>query len=277
MNKDAKLINLNEWEKFGGGFTADSFYHKTDDSVMMKLYAEFMPPIEGYNELRCAEEVLNLRIPTAKAIEYVTDGHRYGAVFERIKNKKSIARLLADDPDNLDYYAKVFAEQSKLLHQKKCDSDFFGSVADRFIKQINAAEFVPKEFRDMAISIIENTPACDTCVHGDYHIGNMLMVDDRALWIDLGDFSYGNPLFDLGMLYFSAFASSEDITMDLFHITSATYQKFFNKFAEYYFDKDVDVKAMLEPYRFLTTVRYCAKIGFLHDDLYKEMCEYKNR
>lgn len=275
MNKEAKLINLNDWEKFGGGFTADSFYHKTDDSVMMKLYADFMPPIEGYNELRCAEEVANLGIPTAKAIEYVTDGHRYGAVFERIENKKSIARLLADDPENLDYYAKLFSDQSKALHSKKCDSTYFNNIADSLIAQINRANYIPKEYSDEAIAIIKNTPVCDTCVHGDYHIGNMLMVDDRVLWIDLGDFSYGNPLFDLGILYFSAFASSEEMTMDLYHITCETYQKFFKKFAEYYFDKDVDVDALLKPYQFLTAVRYSAKIGHMRDDLLEAMRSYK--
>ena len=33
----AKLINLNEWESFGGGGYGESFYNKTDDSVILKL------------------------------------------------------------------------------------------------------------------------------------------------------------------------------------------------------------------------------------------------
>lgn len=34
---EAKQINLNEWETFGGGGFGESFYNKTDDSVILKL------------------------------------------------------------------------------------------------------------------------------------------------------------------------------------------------------------------------------------------------
>ena len=33
----AKQINLQEWESFGGGGYGESFYNKTDDSVILKL------------------------------------------------------------------------------------------------------------------------------------------------------------------------------------------------------------------------------------------------
>mgnify|MGYP003340753874 CR=1 FL=1 len=65
MNHTPTQININDWYEFGGGFTATSFYHNTDTSVMMKLYAPFMPPEEGYNELCCAEEVYKMAIITA--------------------------------------------------------------------------------------------------------------------------------------------------------------------------------------------------------------------
>ena len=34
---NAKTINLQEWEAFGGGGFGTSYYNKTDDSVILKL------------------------------------------------------------------------------------------------------------------------------------------------------------------------------------------------------------------------------------------------
>lgn len=277
MNRQATLINLNDWEEFGGGFTAKSYYHKTDDSVMMKLYAPFMPPEEGYNELCCAEEVYKMGIPTAKSLEYVTDGTRFGAIFERVKNKKSIARLLADDPEHLDSYAKILATELKKLHSMKCTSDYFPDVAERMISNISKAEFIPKKDRDQAIDIIRNTPKCNTCLHGDMHIGNMIIADDKPLFIDLGDFAWGNPLFDLGQLFFSSHSVDEKITMNLYHITTETYKRFWDKFAEYYFEDLTDLDAKLLPYKYLTVVKYSAKIGNIQDEFQIIMDEYNNR
>ena len=40
---NAKTINLQEWEAFGGGGFGTSYYNKTDDSVILKLNSQAYP------------------------------------------------------------------------------------------------------------------------------------------------------------------------------------------------------------------------------------------
>ena len=38
-------------------------------------------------------------------------------------------------------------------------------------------------------------PSPKTCLHGDFHIGNIITNGEKDYWIDLGDFAYGAPDF----------------------------------------------------------------------------------
>ena len=40
-------------------------------------------------------------------------------------------------------------------------------------------------------------------IHGDYHANNVMIKDDEMILIDLGDVSYGHPIFDLSGMYVS--------------------------------------------------------------------------
>ena len=84
------------------------------------------------------------------------------------------------------------------------------------------------------MSIVEQLPKATTCLHGDLHIGNIITNDMEDWWIDLGDFSYGHPLFDLGMTYFTAKCNENDLTMRLYHISNEQYSKFWDIFIRAY-------------------------------------------
>lgn len=259
MNKIPHKINLDDWECFGGGYTADSFYHKTDDSLMMKLYASFMGPEEGLHELEVSEALMQIDIPIAKPIEYVTTGTQYGAVFERLKGKRSIARIVADEPERLDEMAHIFAMEGKKLHNTKCDTKLFPDQADLLLKKIDKNQFLGLEVSSKAKAIINRTPKTDTCLHGDFQVGNMLIVNEKPIFIDLGDFAYGNPIYDLGAFYFQALGDP-DTCFRLFHFSRDVMEKFWDRFAFYYFGRQVD-KDELFDYAWLAAVTYVMKIG----------------
>ena len=45
-------------------------------------------------------------------------------------------------------------------------------------------------------------PSCDGVVHGDCHVGNILVQHDELVLIDMADISRGHPFFDIGSEYF---------------------------------------------------------------------------
>ena len=63
----AKQINLQEWESFGGGGYGESFYNKTDDSVILKLNKTSVSAEKAQEEFRCSKAVYDMGIPSYPA------------------------------------------------------------------------------------------------------------------------------------------------------------------------------------------------------------------
>ena len=80
---------------------------------------------------------------------------------------------------------------------------------------------------------------------------------DRRYFIDLGDFCYGNHLFDVGMVYLCCYLSGEDFIRETFHMPKEVAKRFWDNFAPVYFGPDVPLKAVEElvlPYAGLKTL-----------------------
>ena len=233
-------IDLDDYEVSGDGYTAISYNHK-DGRRMMKLYAEYMPISEPERELRMAWSIMDLGLKIPKAYRLVTDGKRVGVEFERIVDKRSFARAISQEPENLEKYAAAFARQCRILHATPCNTEVFTSVKDHFNQVIDAS----KDFNDVEKSrlhaFVDGVPDATGCLHGDMHIGNIIMAGDDIYWIDLADFRYGDPRFDIGMLYFVCISNPDDaITQRLFHLSHAQMMQVWDVFVRTYFGPEAD-------------------------------------
>ena len=234
-----ELISMDDYVESGDGFTAISYNNK-DGKSMMKLYAEFIPSTEPERELRVSNSLIEMGLNTPKALRLVTDGKRIGVEFERIQNKKSYARAISHEPERLEL-TREFAQMCKKLHGTLCDTKVFRPVEDRFMKAINSSTSFDDAAKAKMLAFVNSIPKAATCLHGDMHIGNALIADGKQYWIDLADFAYGNPLYDLGMLYFVCFGvDSDEMAYKLYHISQAQMHQVWDVFADEYFGHDAD-------------------------------------
>lgn len=253
-----ELIDINDYEVSGDGFTAVSYNHK-DGKRMMKLFSEIIPHEVAINELYTSRNIdkLGLRIP--HAIRLVTDGKRFGVEFERIVGKRSFARAISQEPENLSKYAIRFAHLCKDFHNKQCDVSRFPSIKDTILAAGYRSKDFSAEDQNTIIEFIKSTPVETTCVHGDMHIGNILTTGKEEFWIDLSDFGYGSPYYDLGTFYFVMKCCPEPLCDKLFHITSAQCHEVWDIFIREYFGKDVDIEAeerKIRPYAALIALYF---------------------
>lgn len=92
---EARKIDLNDFVHSGEGANGESLNHRTDSSVMVKLYNAGTPVGKIEAELDFTRKVYSLGIPCPKPGEFVTDGEgRYGIQFQRIVGKKSFSRAV---------------------------------------------------------------------------------------------------------------------------------------------------------------------------------------
>ena len=255
---EPKLINLDDYIRVGEGANGASYNHKTDPSVMLKLY--FRNFEAAALELGLAKKVYALGIPTPEPGDLVTDGKQVGIRFRRLVGKKSYSRACGDDPEHTEDYAREFAQMCLRLHNTHVDTTQFESVKDRLYGMLEANPDFTLEQKTKIHDFIAAAPDTDTAIHGDLQFGNAIFVQSltaeggltshstsgltsKKYFIDLGDFCYGYPLFDLGMVYLCCCLNDEAWTMEVNHMSNATARRFWDAFAaEYFLSPDCPLK-----------------------------------
>ena len=249
-------INLEDYVHAGEGANGESFNHRTDSSVMLKLYnpGKVQQPLD---EMLLARKVFAAGIPTPEPGDYVTDGVRYGIRFRRVEGKKSYARAVADDPENVEKYAREFARMCVDLHHTEVDTTQFENVKDRYLRLLEENPFFTPEQKQALGRFIAEAPEAHTAVHGDLQFGNAIFVGEKRYFIDLGDFCYGHPFFDLGMVYLCCCISEEAFIQEAFHMSKSLSIRFWEHFAPAYFGPEKtleEINRLIAPYASLKTL-----------------------
>ena len=254
---EAIKISLSDYELSGGGFNGESYDLKGDPSVMLKLYfpGKIQQPLD---EMMLARKVYELGIPTPEPGEYVvTEDGRYGIRFKRILGKKSYSRATGDEPEKVAQFAAEFAQMCVQLHSTHVDTTQFENVKDRYYRLLAENPFFTTAEKDKLTRFIADTPDEDTAIHGDLQYSNAIFVGERRYFIDLGDFCWGNHLFDIGMVYLCCYLSSEDFIKETFHMPKALAMKFWDCFAPVYFGEGIppkEIEELVRPYAGLKTL-----------------------
>ena len=250
-------ISLDDYILSGGGANGESYDHRTDPSVMLKLYfpGKIQQPLD---EMHLARQVFELGIPTPEPGDYVvTEDGRYGIRFRRILGKTSYSRATGDHPEKVGQYAAEFAGMCLQLHATHIDTSKFENVKHRYFRLLEENPFFTAAEKDRIGRFIADTPDEDTAIHGDLQFSNAIFVGDRRYFIDLGDFCYGNHLFDVGMVYLCCNLSPAPFIEETFHMPKSLAIEFWRQFVPVYFGTDrplEDVEEQIRPYAGLKTL-----------------------
>ena len=268
-----QTISLDDYDLTGDGYTALSYTAKSGHK-MVKLYADFIPDSEPRKELDISWVISEAGLNIPKAHRLVTDGKRVGVEFDAISPKKSIARAISQDPSRLEELSLKFARMCRELHSTPADTSVFKPMDEHFIRVTNSAKNFKEADKEKIIKFIKSVPAKSFCCHGDLHIGNVIFNTETMdfFWIDLSNFHYGNPLFDLGMFYFACKCNPDDLTQKLYHVNNDTMGRIWDVFAREYIGPEGSVEEFensLKPFAALYMLYYGER-----DVLYPPMREY---
>lgn len=229
-----EIINLDEYYQTGEGGTALSYNHK-DGKTLAKLFMPGVAAETAEREFKVNRMVYDMGLPTPKPIRLITDGTRYGAEYELIPNKRSFTRIISQEPEQLEPLSVLFAKLAKELHSREADTSRLPSMKDLVRKEVVRYKDLPEDVREMSLQMLDALPDATTCLHGDLHIGNIITDGRRNLWIDVGDFAYGSPEWDLCMIFYMSSHMSEQRADNIFHLKPETLKKHWDIFASAYF------------------------------------------
>lgn len=115
-----------------------------------------------------------------------------------------------------------------------------------------ASPFFSEREKEKISAFIDSAPDCDAPCHGDLQFSNaVIAADGSEYFIDLGDFAYGHPYFDLGMVLLTCVYDDEAFIRETFHMSKATALEFWKYFVKGYFGEDAspdEIERILRPY-----------------------------
>jgi len=262
MNNEVEKINLDDYIQTGEGGTALTYTHK-DGRSLAKLYNPGFEADRAKAEFLTARTVYELGIPSPEPYRLITDGQRSGAEYELIKGKRSFTRIISQEPERLEEISLKFARMAKQLHQVKADTTRLRSYKqgiERFYREKN---FVPEDYKQHVLKFLETVPDTPHCVHGDLHIGNIITDGQRDLWIDVGEFAYGAPEWDLSLLWTMCHNMPSDRAYNLFHITHDQLKAHWDIFFPAYLGTHDPQAISAATHRLLPY--YAAKVPYIYD------------
>ncbi len=247
-------IDLSQWTMFSNRHNSEN-YNSPDGKWMLKLgFPGFCSTKEELlREQDICRKVVSLGIPTPHVGDIVEQDGRLGLIYERIVGKRSISKCVGENPEHLEDYIKVFAEHCKKLHSTSCIPGMFQDAEEKYSRLLEQSKMFPENVKVFARNLIKETPKVSRCLHGDLQTGNLIVDDNDAYFIDLGEFACGNPLFDLGCYFYFCHYLPDDFLLATHYMNAAMMHKCWDVFAKHYFGADTPEKltavdARVKPY-----------------------------
>ncbi len=195
VKKAYRKLSVDGCEVIGEG--AKGIVYRYNGDTIVKVYKnnDSLPEIMKEREL--ARKAFVLGIPTAISYDVVKVGDKFGSVFELL-DAKSLSKLMAEEPENIPKYSKIYAGLLKQIHETTVKPGDMPSVKRLPRKWINGCRgYIPEDQWEKFNDMIEKTPDPETMIHGDYHTNNIMVQNGEVLLIDMDTLSYGHPIFEL--------------------------------------------------------------------------------
>ena len=207
VEKAYRVVSVEGCEEIGRG--ANGTIYRIDKDNVVKVYNNADALADIQHEREVAKLALILGIPTAISYDVVKVGESYGSVFELL-NARSFSKILASEPDKLDWCVKEYVDMLKKIHGTVVPA---GKLPDMRETALSWARFMldylPEEAGKKLYALVEAVPHDDHMIHGDYHTKNLELQNDEVLIIDMDTLAVGHPVFELGSMFNAFIGFSE--------------------------------------------------------------------
>lgn len=243
VEKAYRRLSIDGCEAIGQG--ANGKVYRLDRDTIIKVYynSDALPDIHREREL--ARKAFVMGIPTAIPYDVVKVGDSYGSVFELL-NAKSFAKLIAAEPENLDYYVGLYVDLMKKIHSTELKP---GDMPDMKEVAVDWAEFLrdylPADQAEKLVNLVKAVPQDNHMMHGDYHIKNVMMQNGEVLLIDMDTLCMGHPVFELASVFLAYVGYSENdhsISESFMGVSHDITEKIWDKTLRLYFGTDDEAK-----------------------------------
>ncbi|MGB2578629.1 hypothetical protein AAIR98_000548 [Elusimicrobium simillimum] len=205
--------------------TAKTIYKDGDKAIKVfnEDYSKADVLNEALNQARVEETGLNI----PKVIEVTKVDGKWAIVSEFIKGK-TLAELMAQNPDKFDEYLNMFVDLQMEVHSKK--APLLSKLKDKMNRKISEAD-IDNATRYELHTRLEGMPKHNKVCHGDFNPSNIIVTPEGTPYIlDWSHATQGNASADVARTYLlfnlDGNISGAEKYLDLFCKKSNTEKKY---------------------------------------------------
>ena len=239
VSRAYRRVSVDGCEVIGQG--ANGKVYRLDPETIIKVYLNpnSLPDIHREREL--ARKAFVLGIPTAIPYDVVKVGDGYGSVFELL-NAKSFGSLIAEHPEEMDKYVKMYVDLLKKIHGTEVHPEDLRDMKESVVGWVEVLKgYLPDEQYGKLHRMVEAIPDDNHMIHGDYHVKNVMLQNGETILIDMDTIRRGNPVFEFASIYLAyvGFGELDDSNIEKFlGITYETAGQVWKRTLRYYFEKE---------------------------------------
>ena len=196
VKKALRQMSTEGLELIGEGATAKVY--RLDPDTIIKVFNPGigMDMIENENSRATAAFVAG--VPTAISYDTVQVGECFGTVFELLE-AKDLREVMLQDKEHVLDWIRLFARSVRKMHAIEMDTEKFVDVKQHSLDNLPRLQgtICTAEEVEKLRKVYENVPDRTTFIHGDCHVGNVMIQDGEPVYIDLSTAGYGHPIFDM--------------------------------------------------------------------------------
>ena len=149
---------------------------------------------EALNQARIEETGLNI----PKILEVTTIDGKWAIVSEYIRGK-TLAQLMAENPEKKNEYIELLVDLQMHVHSKKCP--LLNKLKDKMNRKISQTQLDATTRYDLHTRL-EGMPKHNKVCHGDFNPSNVIITEDGTAYIlDWSHATQGNASADVARTY----------------------------------------------------------------------------
>lgn len=261
ISKKKRNISIKNCPKIGEGRSSNVY--RIDADTIVKCYKKDVPIEMIEKDMDYSKKSLLAGIPTAISYDLVTVDHSsYGVVFELI-SAVTVGNMITNHMELFDEIVEKFTSVYKLIHSTTMEG--FPSVKDTWNQWLDGMRpYYSQEDVVFMQEMINSVPERNTMVHCDFHENNVLYQDGDLIIIDMGDVSYGHPIFDLAGGSFRAHCSMMPNRPATHGLSPENMERFCSTILRDYFnpaddDELKDIREICDAYGYLRSALFPMK------------------
>lgn len=168
------------------------------ENKIIKVYNDYLPDNESINEAFKQNYAYSCKLSVPKVLEVTKIEGKQALIMEYIKGR-TLGKIISSNIEQAEYYMSISIDIQQKIHQ--IEANTIELMSEKLTRQIENVPALGYKVKLALIDKLNSMKFEKRLCHGDYHLFNLIMSENKVTIIDWVDSSAGDLRADIYRTY----------------------------------------------------------------------------